>query len=297
MVDPIDEARVYLEHGQDEPAEQLLRESLSQQPGREDMQMLLLEILGKRGDKDGFNQLAGRLHKQTGGAGEQWKRVMAMGYALDPAYPLYSPTAGATPAPGAEPMDIDIDLGAMPASGGPATGTATATDIDLGAPATGNSNPVTDIFLDDGSAGKEIEKTLMLQRTGLMPADTPTTTPLDIQFDLPPAESLTTQAATDTKDANNDGGLDFSIDFPTITPPPAIETPAVKPAAAPAKPRINPELLEALLHKIDLARAYREMGDKEAALEELQDVLRDGDDALQAEARELIELLDTPPAA
>ena len=41
-------------------------------------------------------------------------------------------------------------------------------------------------------------------------------------------------------------------------------------------------------------RAFREMGDKEAALEELQDVLRDGDDALKTEAQELIDLLNAP---
>lgn len=300
MVDPIDEARVYLEHGQDEPAEKLLREALSQQPGREDMQMLLLEILGKRGDKDGFNQLAGRLHKQTGGAGEHWKHVMAMGYTLDPAYPLYSPAATATteqPAPSVAAEGIDFDLG-LSATGLASSGTAT--DIDLNSPAQGADGIATDILLDDGKTHNEIDKTLVLQRTGLMPAENAAATPLDIQFDLPPVDASSANVAQgakeDTAEAKTEtegGGLDFSIDLPTIKPPPAAEAPTIGPAA-PAKPRIDPELLEDLLHKIDLARAYREMGDKEAALEELQDVLRDGDEALQTEARELIELLNTP---
>ena len=294
MVDPVDEAKVYLEHGQDEPAEKLLREALNQQPGREDVQLLLLEILGKRGDKDGFNQLAGRLHKQTGGAGEHWKRVMAMGYALDPAHALYSPAADAVaeaPAPSnAGGIDFDLGLSATDQAG-------TATDINLETPAPGG-NESTDILLDDGSARKDIDKTLVLQRTGLMPAESATATPLDIQFDLPPAETPTTatRITPDAKAETETAGLDFSMDLPTIKPPAAIAAPAAKeaPALAPAKSRIDPELLEALLHKIDLARAFREMGDKEAALEELQDVLRDGDDALKTEAQELIDLLNAP---
>ena len=43
--------------------------------------------------------------------------------------------------------------------------------------------------------------------------------------------------------------------------------------------------------KIDLAKAYQEMGDKDGAIEILREVIKDGDVAQQAEANALLESL------
>ena len=43
--------------------------------------------------------------------------------------------------------------------------------------------------------------------------------------------------------------------------------------------------------KFDLAKAYEEMGDKEGAREVLQEVLGEGDQDQQAEAKKLLEAL------
>jgi FimV-like protein len=43
-----------------------------------------------------------------------------------------------------------------------------------------------------------------------------------------------------------------------------------------------------IVNKIDLARAYQEMGDKDAAGQVLQEVMRDGDIQQQARAKALL---------
>ena len=289
VVDPIDEAKVYLEHGQDESAKNLLKEALSKQPGRVDIQMLLLEILAGSGDKDGFNQLAGRLHKQTGGTGEHWKRAMAMGYALDPAYPLYSPADDAA--------TVGASAGA-PVPAGAAVPAYASVDFDLSTePASPAPEPLAlintaDLLLQDVSASTGMDKTMVLVRASAEPAATSAQPFSAIDFEFP---SATTPLADEVDDktiapptVKDDPGLDFKVDLSSIKP-----LPVDKPALAKAVPTIADDLLwEEVQQKIDLARAYREMGDKEGALEMLREVERDGDAAHQAEAREILLTLE-----
>jgi pilus assembly protein FimV len=66
--------------------------------------------------------------------------------------------------------------------------------------------------------------------------------------------------------------------------------PAVEAAASPttAESGFDPELLEEVNTKLDLARAYLEMGDREGAREILQEVLGEGDPQQKAEAGKLM---------
>ena len=275
IVDPIDEAKVYLEYGQDEQAEKILRAALSKQPGREDVQMLLLEILAGRGDKDGFNQLAGRLHKQTGPLGGHWKRAMAMGYALDPTYPLYSPTD-----------DVAAHGAHSPA--------AASADIDSGspAPAPDPMSHAADIRQYGGGASADMEETMVGAHTGVEAvAVAPEALPY-IDFELPPAVAPLSddipEKAVAAPVATDDPGFDFKIDFPSIKPKLEHERDSPTATATVA----NDPLQEEMQQKIVLARAYREMGDKEGALELLREVEREGDAGQQAEARKMLQTLE-----
>ena len=113
-----------------------------------------------------------------------------------------------------------------------------------------------------------------------------------------------TNAQNDTKDdpaataplpapaTKDDGGLDFMIDFSNLKTLPEEKSP-LKPAPAVAvvAPGMDAKLRDELQQKVDLALAYKEMGDKEAALELLSDIERDGDDAFQTEAQKIRALL------
>jgi len=70
-------------------SEDILNKLLARDPGRADVQIKLIEIYAARQDKVAFDSAAGKLNKLTGGQGEDWLKIAAMGYALDPGNPLY----------------------------------------------------------------------------------------------------------------------------------------------------------------------------------------------------------------
>lgn len=105
-----------------------------------------------------------------------------------------------------------------------------------------------------------------------------------------------------------DEGLEFSIDFPlemTESTPKA--EPAIKdiglgeislnlddevaPAAVAAPAGVRDEHWQEVATKLDLAKAYQEMGDAEGAREILEEVLREGDEQQQEAARSLLQQL------
>jgi len=66
------------------------------------------------------------------------------------------------------------------------------------------------------------------------------------------------------------------------------DVPEVEEATAAAAAQIDPELWEEVNTKMDLAKAYLEMGDREGAREILQEILNEGDDQQKAEANKLL---------
>jgi|GEM_PF-1036862 len=72
--------------------EDILTKLLARDPEREDVQLKLLEIYAGREDGTGYQNVAVKFHKLTGGQGDAWLKVASTGFALDPGNPLY--TAG-----------------------------------------------------------------------------------------------------------------------------------------------------------------------------------------------------------
>jgi pilus assembly protein FimV len=308
-VDPLAEAEVYIAYGRDSQAEEILKEALAKTPNRQDVQLKLLEIYSARKDKGAFNKVASDLHKQTGGAGDGWLAAAAMGYALDPANPLYEAgksAAPAAPAPGAvATTDLDFELG------GETAGVATDITLDSGLAAQVAAHETTAV-LDAGelqSMVAEAQKAAEQPSAPLMPDFTleiPTAGPaeapvtktdialdiaaptqdshmIDFQIELPKAEAPETAAPGPSEAPVTDVGLDFKLDIPDL------DVGAKAAEAAPAAEK------DANWHdvqtKFDLAKAYQEMGDKEGAREILQEVIKEGDPEQQEQARKVLESL------
>ena len=316
-VDPIDEAQVYIDHGRDAQAEDILKEAMGKQPGRQDIPLKLLEVYAARGDKDSFNTAAKDFHEQTGGTGDNWTRAATMGYALDPGNDLY-PTTG-------EVVDLTADS------------SAGSVDLDLGTDNGPTEDPMsttTDILLDEGGADdSDLNKTMVVSRGGSSSApidvtpeavsavDAPMAVPMmDFNIDLPPAsgaDTSATMAAPESAAAGNT--LEFNLDVPAASEP-APAAPASKaadsgmdfkidmggisldlddkPAAASAAEAApaggggpKDAHWEDVQQKFDLARAYQEMGDKEGAIEILHEVEREGDAGQKVEAQKLLQTL------
>lgn len=132
----------------------------------------------------------------------------------------------------------------------------------------------------------------------------------DLIFDVMPAASSEAKAeaaaASSAETATEeDDGMEFTLDFPlddvtekTAPPAPAINLSDISldmddvsaPVAEPAAVEKSEHWHE-VATKLDLAKAYQEMGDEVGAREILDEVMREGDEAQQQEAQLLIKQL------
>ena len=306
VVDPIDEAQVYIDHGRDAQAEDILKEAMGKYPRREDIPLKLLEVYAARGDKNGFNSVAKDFHKLSGGVGDNWKRAAVMGYALDPDNKLY-PSTGEV-----------VDLTSAHDS------SAGNVDLDIGGSASDPLGTTTDILLDQGGADadEDLNKTMVLVRdhaktvvpdamvampdfnielppasapsapmTPVAPAAPPSSNMLEFNIDLPAAsEPVTTKAAPAPAAKADGGGLDFKVDFSGINLN-LDDAPAPASVPAAASRGAKDAHWEDVQQKFDLARAYQEMGDKEGAIEILHEVEREGDAEQKTEAQNMLQSL------
>jgi pilus assembly protein FimV len=300
-VDPMQEAEVYIQYGRDGQAEEILKEALSRNPNRADVQLKLLEVYAGRKDRDAFGQVAANLNKLTGGTGTNWLKAAAMGYALDPSNALYEAGRDQTQTatvvrPVGTSSDIDLDLGA--ASGLPRV----STDIMLDAGAVQAATVVLDTSILGPAAADARQKaappapmpdfTLEVPAAGasslpdfdLGSADTARdTNVVDFQIELPKVEEPVTVVGAAPSAEAGDAGLDFKIEGLDLK----LES----------EPKTLPTVGEKDGHwydvqtKFDLAKAYQEMGDRDGAREILQEVIKEGDGDQQAQAKRLMDSL------
>ncbi len=294
-VDPIAEADVYMAYGRDAQAEEILKESLGKDPNRSAVHAKLLEIYANRKDAKNFEQTALKLKGLTSGAGPEWEKAIALGSAIDPGNGLYSGGAAAEGAPaahaaGAPTLDFDIDGGAEPAA--EAKPDSGALDFDIGAAAPAAA-PATD-FASGG--------TLKLDTTATKPADS------GLDFDLGGATNeddgdktmlMPRKAAPAAPDPDATVAMDFdlNLDLGSSKPEPA------KAAEAPldlgglsldlgtpgdAGGGGNDAKWQEVATKLDLAKAYQEMGDKDGARELLNEVVKEGDAAQKGQAEQML---------
>jgi pilus assembly protein FimV len=304
-VDPIAEADVYMAYGRDAQAEEILREAVSKDGSRTAVHAKLLEIYANRKDARSFEQTALKLKSLTGGTGPDWDKAAALGRSIDPQNGLYggagaapmavagAAAAGASAGAAAAPT-IDFDLG-----GG--AGAAPAPDIALDA--LPKEEAPSSIDFDLGAAAQTEEKSdFTPEGTLIMGKEADSTPSGGLDFDLGlPGETKPEPAATPAAAADTSGGLDFDLNLDV-----GGEKEAEKPAeAAPAMDlsSISLDLGETsgasgasggdpkwqeVATKLDLAKAYEEMGDKDGARELLNEVVKDGDAAQKGQAQQLL---------
>jgi pilus assembly protein FimV len=266
-VDPVAEAEVYIAYGRDAQAEEILKEAMARDKSRHEIPLKLLEIYHARKSATAFETVAKELHASVGESSPVWQKAAAMGAQIDPNNPLYAGAAasGATYAPAAPAPKPDVDFSAD--SGG---GSAPAPDFDLNA----DSKPQTpDLPTESAPA-------------------------MDFNLDSSPAphSDVHAEPAKEEKPA-----FDFDIS--------GLDFPGSKPAAAPAPAASssssgNIDLAdlsldspaggdggEAVGTKLELAKAYLEIGDKDGAREILNEVAKEGSSAQKEEAKKLISSL------
>jgi pilus assembly protein FimV len=304
-VDPIAEADVYMAYGRDAQAEEILREALQKDPGRLPVHAKLLEIYAKRSDAQAFEQTALKLKSLTNGAGAEWDKAVALGRSIDPRNSLYGGSGAGASALAA------VASAAVAAPAVAVAGGAPAVDFDIGA----LSNPTmvtTDIPMDGQSAAAGPSTVDFDLGAGTVPpggspfatataavreghADA-TVTNLDFNLDAGTDEKVVSmpQLAPVSESAS---GIDFdlNLDEPAKDADgsaPAMDLSSIsldlgsagEPGGAPS----NDPKWQEVATKLDLAKAYEEMGDKDGARELLDEVMKDGDAAQKGQAQQLL---------
>lgn len=304
-VDPIAEADVYMAYGRDTQAEEILKDALAKDANRLAIHSKLLEIYASRRDVQNLEQTAMKIKELTGGQGEDWDKVIVLGRAADPGNSLYGgdpestvmsrsaagPAAGAAPA-----LDFDLDAGAPSQTpdisleaDAPAASAPASVDFDLGA----DEVPTKGAAPTEYKAAFEPGTTVVLN-----PMETASASgglDFDLGMDEPekPAAPAAPALVTDL------GGLDFNLDLDsdkTVMMPsahkPEVDLSAISfdlgmlDSSAPGVEG-DPRWQE-VATKLDLAKAYEEMGDKDGARDLLNEVTKEGDDAQQSKAHEML---------
>ncbi len=307
-VDPIAEADVYMAYGRDAQAEEILKEALAKDASRISVHSKLLEIYANRKDAKSFEQTALKLKGLTNGAGADWNKAASLGRSIDPQNGLYGGGGTAAPAiaaaaPAAAAPMLDFDLGG-------ATGTGKAPDITFDAPVKAESGASIDFDLGAAAsapAAPEQPSDFTPEGTLIMDQKAPDSTGLDFDLGLPTGETKAiTPPPAPAAPADMSGGLDFDLNLDGG----GDQKPAggAKPAQAPAMDMdlssisldlggagdlsaggggADPKWQE-VATKLDLAKAYDEMGDKDGARELLNEVMKDGDAAQKGQAQQLL---------
>ncbi len=308
-VDPIAEAEVYLAYGRDEQAEEILKDAIVKDPARQELKGKLLEIYFQRNDAAAFETLAEELYAALEGkGGKVWDKAEEMGRKLSPSNPMFRggkpearSTAGPTtmlaeePSPGAAGSDSEIESmlstqGLEPAAAPTASGLDFNMDFD--AQHTGAS---------DVPAESSLEMSLDMDSEVTPPADSSASS-FDMDFNL--GAPGTDESSSTMIDFNTSGTQDFSggLDFTTSDASPsagedaqefslggmsdAVAEAEAAPSAGAATEEGMPGWDETAT-KLDLAKAYIDMGDSEGARSILDEVIAEGNESQKQQAKSL----------
>jgi pilus assembly protein FimV len=293
-VDPIAEADVYMAYGRDAQAEEILKEALQKDAKRVTVHAKLLEIYAKRKDTKAFEQSAAKLKNLTGGSGPEWEKAAALGKSIDPSNGLYAGAAAAAAAAAAAEVSasspsapaLDFDVGSV-------TQARTAVpDFTLDLPA---QKAAANTALDFDLSGTTTKKDVFTEDTVVPASAWDKNNGLDFDLDLgTPAASGAKPEPAATAPAVVPG-LSFDLNLEKTESAPAAATATdfstisldLGSAGSASAVGTDPKWQE-IATKLDLAKAYEEMGDKDGARELLNEVMKDGDAAQKGQAQQLL---------
>ncbi len=314
-IDPIAEADVYMAYGRDAQAEEILKDALAKDSSRQAIRVKLLEIYANRKDARSFEAAANELRAATGGRGAEWEKVAGLGLSIDPANALYGGKPGNVPQgfnetaqmpaalststqptlEPAAPLNIDFDIGAA-TSGGPAP----LPDLDLGVGSASPAESAAGLDFDLGLGGDKSAPVGTAAAASAIPA----AEPLSIDFDLPMGDRADAAPGASAAPAADLGGIDFDLGTPTGGSEAKTETPRTPavdladisldlgtPGGGNGSGGAPDARWQEVATKLDLAKAYEEMGDKDGARELLKEVVKEGDSAQQQQAQTMLQAL------
>jgi pilus assembly protein FimV len=271
--DPVTEAGQYLDHGRDVQAEKILKDALAKDKSNPEILAKLLEVHTLRKDKSAFETTARALWAVSP-TGPLWDKAARLGLSIDPENPFYG---GSVKSP----------------SFGRIKGAASSEDAPSSPQQVEASEESSSV-----SSGIEIPEYKPEISEHL---DRP------IEFSSSQEDGVNSETSVTINPPTSD---DTSIDFPSVSETESVSSiPESSPIPLPESgleginlnvddklPTTSVDTQSAeksaqwheIATKLDLARAYQEMGDDDGAKEILQEVVQEGDAEQQESARVIL---------
>ena len=313
--DPLSEADFHLAYGLYDEAILLLKTATQQQPQRLDLQMKLAETYFAAGRPMEFQEIAEELKDRLNSS--DWSKIAIMGSQICPDVSIFQssggdagldtdfdlafdePAAPAAPVPAPAPASNSIDFSIFSPTTAAIPSAAVATsmvgdgvlDLDLGEDSASSGLAQRPAELDDESS---IDFMLGQSLTPLGAGmKVPTSSDLlfnlgapSFNVDIPKLELASFSKSTD------DGIADMN-ERPTLAPVSDGASFSLQDLAVSITPResVTESIEDELNTKLDLARAYVEMGDNDMARSLLQEVQQQGGERYKQEAASLLQRL------
>jgi len=279
QADPLTEADVFLAYGRFGPAENLIKGAVEKEPERNDLRLKLLEIYYSAKNKNAFLEEAKNLHEIVAAQPDPatWEKVAEMGADLCPEDSLftYQPVASSADTPIGSSEDdteaMDFDLSEF--------------ENQIDEMESGDNN---ELDLDLNALNENDSDSEDLERTVEIPVDSDAGERLRQSSDDDKDEDITREMVDDFNNIDDDITRELDIaDFEGDEQGKDSDSTLL----------IDDELdleddslddIDEIGTKMDLARAYIDMGDPEGARSILEEVIEEGNEEQQTEARELM---------
>jgi len=321
-VDPLTEADVFMAYGRYEAAEERLNEAIKSEPGRMELRAKLLELYHATQNKAAFESSAEDFYASLGGNEAEnplWAKVVAMGSEIAPGNPLFNQAGGAADIPAtsevpaiddpgmamtdSQVMDIGLETGVFAAAD--LSGAAETTDddldfnLDLGESTAKTESADMDFNLDIGGEepAADLDFNLDMGTTDsaedLVTEDAALDFNLDVAGDEPAVDlDMGTSDALATGDS---GGLDFDLDIGGDSADAGLDFDSGSDDGSLDLNLDASDTADADIGggdevgtKLDLAKAYIDMGDPEGARSILDEVMDEGSSTQKEEAQSLL---------
>jgi pilus assembly protein FimV len=287
-VDPIAEAEVYMAYGRDAQAEEILKEAISKSPDRHEIRVKLLEIYAAQGNATAFESVAGELYAALGGkSSPMWDKACEMGLGIDPTNPLYGGVqSSAAPAAATATVEATSKI----------AGGAVMFEDEFKPAVVAAATPAAPIRAEPEVKAAKAEAPLEFDpMENLLSFDTPAAAPVAAPPAPAPAKPETGYVEMDTQ------GLSF--DLPELNIPSTDNTQKLDVGLEKDNGPdstfdfgsfdldmgdVDSNESDEIGTKLDLARAYVEMGDQEGAREILNEVLAEGNDKQKSDAKGIL---------
>ncbi len=320
-VDPLTEADVFMAYGRYEAAEERLNEAIQSEPSRMELRAKLIELYHATQNKTAFESAAEDFYASLGGNEAEsplWTKVVGMGAEIAPENPLFNqtgnfaasdvPVTSEVPAiddPGmgmtdSQVMDIGLETGVFAAADLSTTSDSSDDldfNLDLGETDDSATDSGMDFNLDIGGdepavTEEAVEDLDFNLDMGTAESDSTEDVGLDFNLDMgtsdaaeEPAVDLDFNLDADTSNSTADSGLDFNLDIGgDETEDAGLDLNLDASDTADADIGGGDEVGT----KLDLAKAYIDMGDPEGARSILDEVMDEGSSTQKEEAQSLL---------